>query len=193
MSEKSLSPIKTAFIAVDVQNDFCEGGSLAVSGGAAVAAKIAKWLESHPYDLLVATRDWHVDPGEHFSDQPDYLDAWPAHCIADSHGAGFHPPLEKADDLFDLIISKGEFAAAYSGFEGHAPNGKSLEQVLVEHTVSVVEIGGIATDYCVKSTALSAVEAGFKVKVIRDLCVGVAGHTSQSAWDEMRKAGVEIV
>jgi len=193
MNKESLSPIKKAFIAVDVQNDFCEGGSLAVSGGAAVASKIAEWLEKHPYDLLVATRDWHVDPGEHFSKQPDYVNAWPIHCVVDTHGAKFHPALEKAIDHFDLIISKGKFQAAYSGFEGHAPNGNSLEEVLIEHSVSVVDIGGIATDYCVRSTALSAIEAGFKVRVIQELCAGVSSKTSEDAWDEMREAGVETV
>src|SRR5439155_7990729 len=120
---------KTALVIVDVQNDFCEGGSLGVSGGAAVAAAIGRRVESRTsgYDLVVATRDWHEDPGAHFSATPDFVDSWPAHCVAGTPGAELRPEVAGLPaDVFD----KGRRSAAYSGFEGRDEQGRSLDQVL---------------------------------------------------------------
>ena len=107
-----------ALIIVDVQNDFCEGGSLAVAGGAAVARGISSLLASagHDYAHVVATKDYHIDPGSHFSDHPDYARSWPPHCVAGTNGAEFHPDLDTAD--VEAVVRKGAHAAAYSGFEG---------------------------------------------------------------------------
>ena len=181
-----------AMIVVDVQNDFCEGGSLAVAGGGAVAAGITRWLREgrSGYDLVVATADWHEDPGPHFAEEPDYRDSWPAHCVAGSRGAAFHPDLDTS--WVDAVVHKGERAAAYSGFEGHDDAGRGLEQLLRDAGVTEVDVAGIATDYCVRATALDACHAGFTTRVLSDLIAGVNDDTSRAALDELRAAGIEI-
>jgi nicotinamidase/pyrazinamidase len=179
-----------ALIVVDVQNDFCEGGSLAVEGGAAVAAAISGHLRTAPYDHVVATRDHHVDPGAHFSATPDFVDTWPPHCRSGTPGASFHPELDVAP--IEAVFSKGEYAAAYSGFEGTEPGGSGLADWLRGRGVDTVDVVGIATDHCVRATALDAAAAGFTTTVLLDLCAGVAPETTERALDEMRAAGVTI-
>ena len=187
-----------ALIVVDVQNDFCEGGSLAVEGGAEVAfrigAQLHKWQEAsageREYSVVVATRDHHIDPGAHFSSSPDYVDSWPAHCVVGTDGAAFHPNLDPQP--FRAVFLKGEHQAAYSGFEGRAEDGRPLAQWLRDFDVTSVDICGIATDYCVKATALDARREGFQTRVLGDLVAGVAPETSDVAIQEMQAAGVAI-
>jgi nicotinamidase/pyrazinamidase len=180
-------------VVVDVQNDFCEGGSLAVVRGEAVAAAVTDHLTAHAddYDVIVATRDRHRDPGAHFAAEPDYVDSWPAHCVVGTPGAEFHPALDtsRIEEVFD----KGAYAAAYSGFEGVSADGASLAGWLRARDITDIEIAGIATDYCVRATALDAVREGFGVRVLDDLTAGVAAESSASAREEMRAAGVELV
>lgn len=174
----------SALIIVDVQNDFCEGGSLAVAGGAEVATRITEYARQAHFDHMVATRDWHVDPGEHFTQ-------WPAHCVAESHGAQFHPNLEVTPEA---VFHKGQFAAAYSGFEGrHETHEHALADWLGIHGVDEVEIVGIATDYCVLATALDAAAAGFATRVRLDLTAGIAPDTVAEALAQMTRAGVELL
>jgi nicotinamidase/pyrazinamidase len=179
-----------ALIITDVQNDFCEGGSLAVAGGAAVAAAISRYLRDTPYHHVVATRDHHVDPGMHFSDAPDFVDTWPPHCRAGTPGAAFHPALDVAP--IEAVFDKGAQAAAYSGFEGAEPGGADLRVWLVHRGVDSVDIVGIATDHCVRATALDVVRHGLRARVLLGLCVGVAPETTAAALDAMRGAGVEL-
>ncbi|MEJ3654556.1 isochorismatase family protein [Actinomycetes bacterium KLBMP 9759] len=179
-----------ALIVVDVQNDFCEGGSLAVAGGAAVAAAISEKMRTGAYDHVVATRDHHVDPGTHFSDTPDFVDSWPPHCRRGTPGASFHPELDVA--RIEAVFYKGAYTAAYSGFEGAEPGGTALREWLAAHGVTTVDVVGIATDHCVRATALDAAAAGFATTVLLDLCAGVAAETTAGAVDEMRAAGVRI-
>jgi nicotinamidase/pyrazinamidase len=179
-----------ALIVVDVQNDFCEGGSLAVQGGAAVAAAISGHLRTASYDHVVATRDHHVDPGAHFSAEPDFVDSWPPHCRTGTPGASFHPDLDVA--LIEAVFSKGEHTAAYSGFEGATHGGHALEHWLRARGVDTVEVAGIATDHCVRATALDAAKAGFATTVLLDLCAGVAEETTKRALEQMRAAGVSV-
>jgi len=179
-----------ALLVVDVQNDFCEGGSLAVTGGAAVAGAISQWLRSTPYDRVVATRDHHIEPGAHFSGVPDFVDTWPPHCRAGTPGASFHPDLDVAP--IEAVFDKGSFSAAYSGFEGREPRGAELRDWLRGHGVTDVHIAGIATDHCVRATALDAVAAGFRTTVLLHLCAGVAPETTAAALDAMRDAGVAL-
>ena len=180
-----------ALIVVDVQNDFCEGGSLAVAGGTAVAVRIAGLLAAdHGYDHVVATRDHHIDPGPHFSAQPDYVDSWPVHCVAGTPGAEFHPAL--AATGFDAVFDKGEYAAAYSGFEGLAA-GVTLADWLVDRAVTAVDVCGIATDYCVRATALDAVRDGFATRVLLDLTAAVAPDRLDDTTTGLAAAGVELV
>ena len=179
-----------ALIIVDVQNDFCEGGSLPVTGGAAVAAGVSLVLErgGDRWDHVVATKDWHIDPGNHFSDHPDYLDTWPAHCVVGSGGADFHPAL--VTDRVEEVFHKGEHKAAYSGFEGHSESGETLADWLRSRSVTEVELVGIATDHCVRATALDARREGFDTTVLLNLTAGVAQGTTDAALEEFRTASV---
>ena len=179
-----------ALVVVDVQNDFCEGGSLAVTGGAAVAQRIADVVSSGSYDTVLATRDHHIDPGEHFSDTPDFVDSWPPHCVVGTEGEHFHPAL--ADTRFDAVFLKGEYAAAYSGFEGRGPGGISLSDWLRSAGVDAVEVMGLTTDYCVVSTALDAAREGFETTVRLDLTAGVGAETTAAALDRLEAAGVTL-
>lgn len=179
-----------ALVVVDVQNDFCEGGSLAVAGGAAVAAGISALLATADYPAVVATRDAHVDPGEHFSDHPDYVEHWPRHCVVGTPGAQFHPNLDT--QRIDAIFDKGAHHAAYSGFEGADADGVPLASWLRAHGIHAVDIVGIATDHCVRATALDASDAGFETTVLLDHTAGVAPATVASALEQMRAAGVTL-
>lgn len=179
-----------ALIIVDVQNDFCEGGSLAVPGGAAVASRISDHLAATDYAAVVATRDFHVDPGDHFSTHPDYVDSWPPHCRAGTPGADFHPNLDTAP--IEEVFSKGEYSAAYSGFEGTAADGTTLADWLHDRDIEAVDIVGIATDHCVRATALDARIEGFDTRVLLDLTAGVSRATTDAALDRMRTAGVDL-
>jgi nicotinamidase/pyrazinamidase len=178
-------------IVVDVQNDFCEGGSLAVTGGAAVAAGISTLLATADYPIVVATRDAHRDPGEHFSDHPDYVDHWPTHCVLGTPGAEFHPNLDT--QRIDAIFDKGAYQAAYSGFEGATSDGTRLADWLRDHDVDAVDVVGIATDHCVRATAVDAAGADFDTTVLLDHTAGVAPETVETALAEMRGAGVTLL
>ncbi len=180
-----------ALIVVDVQNDFCEGGSLPVSGGRTVARRISELLATAAHEVVVATRDHHVDPGDHFSAAPDFLDSWPPHCVAGSVGAEFAPELDTSH--FDAVFRKGAHEAAYSGFEGATDQGVPLAQWLRSRDVTDVDIVGLATDYCVAQTALDAVREGFRARVLLDYAAGVSPETSAQAVRQMREAGVELV
>ncbi|MET8276654.1 isochorismatase family protein [Streptomyces sp. NPDC005096] len=185
-----------ALIVVDVQNDFCEGGSLAVAGGADVAAAITDLIGEAQagYRHVVATRDHHVDPGDHFSEHPDFEHSWPTHCVAGTEGVGFHPNFAPAvaSGAIDAVFDKGAHAAAYSGFEGLDENGVGLARWLRDRGVTEVDVVGIATDHCVRATALDAVREGFTTHVLLDLTAGVAAATTGQALEELRGAGVEL-
>ena len=178
-----------ALVVVDVQNDFCEGGSLAVAGGAAVASAISEHVRAAGYAHVVATRDHHVDPGRHFAEHPDYLETWPAHCVVGTGGVELHPNLDRAP--LEAVFDKGEYAAAYSGFEGTA-DGVPLADWLRGHGVDAVDVVGIATDHCVRATALDAVGAGFATRVLLPLTAGVAEASTEAALEQLRTAGVEL-
>jgi nicotinamidase/pyrazinamidase len=206
-----------ALIIVDVQNDFCEGGALAVEGGAAVAAAISDYLDANHqhFDHIVATQDWHIEPGAHFSDEPDYVDSWPPHCVAGTKGAELHEDLDT--EYIQAYFRKGQFTAAYSGFEGvlapedEVPTGElapgmtpasvpatgvddeaiGLDDWLQSHDVEDVVVVGIASDYCVRATALDAVQAGYSVTVLRKLTVGIA-EDLEEAFTEMELGGVDV-
>ncbi|WP_426978552.1 isochorismatase family protein [Pseudarthrobacter sp. O4] len=222
-----------ALIIVDVQNDFCEGGSLPVEGGSELAAEISEYVDSHhgQFDHIVATQDWHIDPGAHFSEEPDFADSWPRHCVAGTRGAELHPDLDT--EYIQAYFRKGQYTAAYSGFEGllapddAVPTGDrkpgampvsgigagtadagdaaafaandfaagedaiGLDDWLQSHDVEDVVVVGIATDHCVRATALDGVQAGYSVTVLRGLTVGVA-EDLDDAVAEMELGGVDI-
>jgi nicotinamidase/pyrazinamidase len=186
-----------ALIIVDVQNDFCEGGSLAVTGGAAVARAISEHVAGRAhvagtagYGHVVATKDFHVDPGTHFSDHPDYAASWPRHCVAGTAGADFHPDLET--EAVEAVFLKGAHAAAYSGFEGADEAGTPLADWLRARGVDEVDVAGIATDYCVHATAADAARAGFTTQVLLGLTAGVAPASTARAIEDLRAQGVTL-
>ena len=178
-----------ALIVVDVQRDFCEGGSLPVTGGAAVAAGISELLAGdHGYAAVVATRDHHIDPGGHFAADPDFVDSWPRHCVVGTGGVEFHDQLRFRD--FDAVFDKGEYAAAYSGFEGRDGAGASLADWLQDRGVENVDVCGIATDYCVRATAIDAAAEGFSTTVLLDITAAVAPDRIDETLEQWRIAGV---
>ncbi|NUK49549.1 isochorismatase family protein [Streptomyces lunaelactis] len=188
--------MRRALIIVDVQKDFCEGGSVPVKGGADRAAAITELVRraDGQYAFVVATRDHHIDPGAHFSEKPDFQDSFPVHCVVGSEGGEFHPDFAPAVDSghVDEVFFKGAHSASKSGFEGSAQDGTTLSAWLKARDIADLDVVGIATDHCVKATALDGVRAGFTVRVLLDYTAGVAADTTRTAIAELRRAGVEL-
>lgn len=178
-----------ALVVVDVQYDFCEGGALGVDGGAAVAQQVTSLVRSGTYATVVATKDHHIDPGPHFSDDPDFVDSWPRHCVVGTEGEFFHPPVE--EELFDVVFHKGEYSAGYSGFEGTEGSGKPLADWLRAREIAELDVCGIATDHCVRATALDAARAGFATTVLMDLTAAVAPDNLAALRAEFAATGVQ--
>jgi nicotinamidase/pyrazinamidase len=194
--------LRWALGVVDVENDFCEGGSLAVEGGAAVAARIRAHIEANPrrWAARFATADRHpAGLADHFATEgtdPNYVDTWPSHCVAGTHGAELHPNLvggTTESALFDVLVEKGQATAAYSGFEGTTADGLSLADWLRARAIDGVEVCGIATDHCVRATAADALAEGFRVRILTDLCVGIDDDAVAAALRDLEAAGAEIV
>lgn len=204
--------MRTALIVVDVQNDFCEGGSLAVDGGSDVAAAISEHIEQHhgDYEAIVGTLDWHISPGSHFSEDPDFRTSWPVHCVAETEGADTHDEFET--DRIEAWFRKGEYEAAYSGFEGvlapetSTPLGAveendeaedeepiGLDDWLRDREIEAVDIVGLAADHCVRATALDAADAGYETRVLLSLSAAVSPDSLEDVIDELDDAGVEVV
>lgn len=188
-----------ALVLVDIQNDFCEGGSLAVVGGGAVAARASERVLADrgpsgagAYAAIVATADWHHDPGEHWArdGEPNFSTTWPVHCAAGTPGAEFHPSLQPSLGHVDDVFRKGGYEAAYSGFEGASSDGTTtLADWLRGRGITDLDIGGIATDHCVRATVLDALREGFAVRLLTDTIAGVAPATSEAALAEMTATG----
>ncbi|WP_439565329.1 isochorismatase family protein [Microcella sp.] len=186
-----------ALVIIDVQNDFTEGGALGVAGGAAVAVAITEHLRDNPdaYDVVIASRDWHDadnDNGGHFavSSAPDFVDTWPPHCVAGTEGAEYHPAIDTG--LIDIHVRKGQGVPAYSIFEGVTDDGRGIVSALDDLGVTDVDVVGIATDYCVRASALDALGAGRRVRVLTDLIAGVAADSSAAALRELAAAGATV-
>ena len=180
-----------ALIVADPQRDFCEGGSLGVDGGAAAVSRIDKLLHSeHGYAYVIASRDQHIDPGSHFAAKPDFVDSWPPHCVVGTPGAEFHDELTFRD--FAVVIYKGHYAPAYSAFEGITDDGETLAPWLRAREVDELHVCGIATDYCVRATALDAVREGFDTTVLLHLTAAVAPERISEVSAELSEAGVAI-
>jgi len=187
-----------ALVVVDVQKDFVEGGSLAVAGGQQVADNLAAAvipvfeLQGH---LVLFTADWHIQPGSHFSDEPDYQDSWPVHCVAGSDGASFAAPLidlDDQDDVRERVFMKGQYEAAYSGAEGKNSHGVGLVEALKYFDVDTVDVVGIAYDYCVFHTAKDLAQAGFKVNVIKDFTASVHPERDEYVTEDLEQFGVKV-
>lgn len=185
-----------ALLIVDVQNDFTEGGALAVAGGDAVAEGITRLLAERAgdYALVVASRDWHDaegDNGGHFATgEPDFVDTWPVHCVAGTPGAEYDPLLRT--DAVTHHVKKGQGKPAYSMFEGVTDEGATVGDLLAEHGIVEVDVVGIATDHCVRASALDAVAHGQHVRILTDLVAGVAPEPSEAALAEVVHAGGEL-
>lgn len=188
-----------AYLAVDVQNDFIEGGSMGVEGGEGVALTVASHLEHHhqDYDLIVFTQDWHIDPGNHWSDEPDFTDTWPIHCEADTDGAEIHPYLRTVFSWLPRnryeYVRKGQYEAAYSPFEGTmAHNKQLLDDYLKENGITELVVGGIATDHCVREAVLDALKLGYTVTVKTNQVAGVDPQRAQATLKEVEEAGATL-
>lgn len=183
-----------ALLIVDVQNDFCPGGALATARGDEVAVKLSELLEDGEaigsYSHILATQDWHIDPGEHFAEEPDFVDSWPVHCVADTTGAALRAPLDAAQ--IDRFFRKGAYSAAYSGFEGSDEADVLLLDYLTEHGIDSLDVVGIATDHCVRATVLDARSENIEVRVLADYCAPVDEARGEAALIEMKEAGAEI-
>ena len=185
-----------ALLIVDVQNDFTEGGALAVTGGDALAAGVSAYLAAHPgaYPTVIASRDWHDaegDNGGHFSAEPDYVDTWPVHCVAGTTGAEYDPLLDT--EAVTDHVRKGQGRPAYSMFEGTADDGSTVAEILSRRGVLDVDVVGIATDHCVRASALDAIAHGVDVRILTDLVAGVAEGPSAAALAELAHAGAELI
>ena len=187
-----------ALFVIDVQNDFCEGGALACQGGALVAASITKYLQGNKsnYDKVIASRDWHTPDsanGGHFPAagiEPDYVNTWPLHCIADTPGADYHPNLDSS--LVDIHIKKGQDQPGYSIFDGVTGSGEKVQELISRLGITEVDVVGIATDYCVRASSLDAKKFGLDVRVITSLTAGVSAASTEAAIDELVDAGVRV-
>ena len=172
-----------ALLIIDFQNDFTPGGALAVTDGDTIAPKINALAASGDYDLVVATRDWHPADHNSFGAQGG---PWPVHCVAGTQGAQLHPDLDRTK--IDIVLDKGQVVDTdgYSGFEA-----TDLEEILRERGITQVTVVGLATDYCVKNTALDALRAGFQVTVDSTAARGVDVQPgdSERALEEVRAAG----
>lgn len=196
-AERAAPARRRALILVDCQNDFCEGGSLAVAGGAAAVSRIADYVAARAADgdapVVVATLDAHVDPGTHFSSDPDFVDSWPAHCVVGTSGSQPHPNLERALVHVEGWFAKGAHEAAYSGFEGRSTtSGETLDDYLRRRRVGSVDVVGIATDYCVAATVRSALERGYEVRVLTDLIAAVDASQGEGVLAELVSAGATM-
>jgi nicotinamidase/pyrazinamidase len=186
-----------ALLVIDVQNDFCEGGALAVTGGAAVAKKISDYLKSHQYDLVVASRDWHdadsTNSG-HFAEpgsEPNFTTNWPVHCVANTEGADYHSNL--STEHIQVHIYKGQGQNGYSIYEGVTDQGQPFSELLKASGIDQVDVVGIATDHCVLASALDAKRSGLSVRVISSLTAGVAPASTEAAIDKLVDSGVEVI
>ena len=193
MSTENTGPNARALILVDVQPTFCEGGALPSEGANAVAERVARYTAEHrdDYTAVVTTQDWHIDPGDHFSDTPDFVDTWPPHGVAGTAEAELHPALDGL--TFDASVKKGMYAAAYSGFEGVDDEGRTLAQILDAAGVREVDVVGLVESHCVKETALDANKLGLTTRVLTDLTVPVSPELGAKAREEMRAVGIELL
>ncbi|MFJ3405689.1 isochorismatase family protein [Promicromonospora sp. NPDC090134] len=192
MSLAESSPELRALIVVDVQPTFCEGGELATEGANEIAHRVAAYAAAHRdrYTTVVTTQDWHIDPGEHFSDTPDFVDSWPPHGVAGSPNAELHPAL--ADLAPDAKLLKGQYSHGYSGFDGADEHGRSLATVLSDAGVTAVDVVGLVQSHCVKHTALDARRAGLHARVLTDLTIPVSPEQGAAAEKELTAAGVDL-
>jgi nicotinamidase/pyrazinamidase len=188
--------MRNALLAVDLQSDFVQGGSLPVPNGMQVAAQVARHIRHFKteYQFVVGSRDYHEDPADHFSATPDFQTTWPPHCVIGTPGAAFVPPIANLvrEKLIQAIVSKGRHAAAYSAFDGVDVRGHPLLDVLKEQRIDHIDICGIATDYCVRASALDARKNEFQVRILVNLCAAVSEATGLQALEEMKAAGCAI-
>ena len=188
--------MRNALLIVDVQVDFVEGGSLGVQGGLNVAAMIARHIRhfKNEYEFVVASRDYHENAPDHISDHPDFQITWPPHCMVGTPGAQFVPTIQNLvrEKYIHEVVTKGRNAAAYSAFDALDKRGHPLLDVLQEHRVDHVDVCGIATDYCVRASALDARKHEYQVRVLTNLCAAVKEETGLQALEEMKAAGCQL-
>lgn len=183
----------TALLVVDMQNCFVDDGELGITGGRQLALDIKDYIESHgtQYQLIISSQDWHIDPRDHFSEEPDYIDIWPEHGKAHTYSAELVKELN--DIKFDCAIKKGQYSPGYSAFEGHTDDSQSLETYLKEQEIDAIDICGLALSHCVKQSALDAHALGFKTRLLAPLSLAVHQEDTSSILHELKQSGIEII
>src|SRR3977135_4035484 len=185
--------MRNALLIVDLQNDFVEGGNLPVPGGTQVVAHIARHVRHfrRRSRFVVATRDLHEDPADHFSDHPDYVNTWPKHGLRGTPGAVLCTPISNLvrEKIIQAVVDKGRHTAAYSAFEAQDPRGHMLVDVLREQRVDPIDICGFITEYCVRASALDARKYDFQVRILVNLCCAASPEAGLRAFGEMKAAG----
>ena len=189
--------MRNALLVVDLQNDFVEGGALPVPGGTQVVAHVARHVRHFrsEYAFVVATRDLHEDPPDHFSDQPDYINTWPPHGIKGTAGAVLCTPISNLvrEKIIQAVLDKGRHAAALSAFEAQDPRGHLLVDVLREQRVDHIDICGFITEYGIKASALDARKHEFQVRILVNLCGAANPEAGKLAFEEMKTAGCQLM
>ena len=185
---------RDALIVVDVQNDFCPGGTLAVESGDTVVPVLNRYIERF-LNLglpIFATRDWHPAKTSHFK---AYGGIWPVHCVQGTHGAEFHPDLKVTQEITIVSAGMSSDEDGYSGFQGRDNAGTALVTLLRDCGVDRIFVGGLATDYCVKHTVLDGIQHGFQVVLIGDAVRGVNLNPddAERAVQEMSAAGAIVL
>jgi nicotinamidase/pyrazinamidase len=189
--------MRNALLVVDLQNDFVEGGALPIPGGTQLVAHVARHIRHFrsEYAFVVATRDIHEDPPDHFSDQPDYINSWPPHGVKGTHGAVLCTPISNLvrEKIIQAVLDKGRHAAAFSAFDAQDPRGHLLVDVLREQRVDHIDICGVITEYCIKASALDARKHEFQVRVLVNLCGAASPEAGRLAFEEIKTAGCQLM
>jgi nicotinamidase/pyrazinamidase len=189
--------MRNALLVVDLQNDFVEGGALPVPGGTQVVAHVARHVRHFrsEYTFVVATRDLHEDPPDHFSEKPDYINTWPPHGVKGTTGAVLCTPISNLvrEKIIQVVVDKGRHAAAVSAFEAVDPRGHLLVDVLREQRIDHIDICGLITEYCIRASALDARKHEFQVRILVNLCGAASPEAAQRAFEDMKAAGCQLM
>jgi nicotinamidase/pyrazinamidase len=189
--------MRNGLLVIDLQNDFLEGGSVPVPGGTQIAAQVARHIRHFrsEYSFVVATRDVHEDPPDHFADKPDYINTWPKHGLVGTQGATLCTPIFNLvrEKIIQVVLDKGRHAGAVSAFEAQDLRGHLLVDVLREQRVDHIDVCGLITEYCVRASALDARKHEFQVRVLVNLCGAASPDNALRAYEDMKTAGCQLM
>lgn len=184
--------LKRALLIVDVQNDFCEYGPVPSIGGSQIASSITRFIDFNysAYELILASKDWHQSPTEHFSKRPDFISNWPSHCVGSTEGAELHSNLNRK--MIDHELIKGEYTAGMSAFEAKTSLNEGLIELLERREIDLIDICGLNADSNLYSTAIDALELGFPTTLFIDMCSGYSEESTLHALEDLESRGVNL-